>query len=130
MDNILNKSLVLVVALLLVPAAYAEDGKMNILQVFDQFVMANKAATKCMIIDEEKLSSFNKNFSAVRLRASEQIQSLKPEWSEKEAASILNKRSQDLDRNVEKVIEDNGCSDRRIEDLLERFEMQAGLKFG
>ena len=119
----------LLIAVFAVPDVLAEERKIGILKIFDQFVMASKAASRCVEPEEEKLRSFLTNLRIVSQRAAEEVRRRKPDWTGEQIAAVMKKRSEGLSKKVGAVIDEKGCADPRIEDLLRRFEMQAWLKF-
>lgn len=129
-SSIVSAFAALVFAVSTIPAPLAEEREIGILNIFDQFVMASMAASRCVEPEEEKLRGFLKNLRIVSQRAAEEVQRKKPDWAEEQLAAVMRKRSEDLSKKVGAVIDKKGCADPRIKDLLRRFEMQAGLEFG
>lgn len=66
----------------------------------------------------------------VWIQAGEEVKANSPEFTKKEARTVMNKRFQDTSQKVGAIIEENRCEDFRIKDLIKRFEIQAGLDFG
>jgi|GEM_PF-7071097 len=110
--------------------ALAEEKTLDILRIYDQFIMASKAASSCTQPEKDNLDKFLSNFRAVAYRAGEEIKTRQPEWSEKDVLDRMKMRSEYLSQRVATVIEEKGCKDDRIEDLIKRFEMQSQLNFG
>jgi hypothetical protein len=109
--------------------AIAQD-KLDILQVFDQFLLANHAASKCIKPDAETLGKFLGNFQVVTIRAAEEIRKRnKNPITNQDAQEIMKSRSDSQNQRVTKIIKSSGCNDPRIQDILKRFQIQASLKF-
>lgn len=126
----LYQALVVTVAISVSPIALAEEKNLDILGIYDQFIMASKAASKCTEPEKDKLDKFLSNFRVVAHRAGEKIKTRKPDWSEKDVLDRMKMRSDYLSQKVEAVIQEKGCKDDRIVDLIKRFEMQSQLNFG
>lgn len=112
------------------PSVSAEEQKMNILKVYDQFVMANKAADLCAQPSQEQRKNNAKNYILVSMRAMQEIMKLKPEFSKQNVIDVMQKRSKSLVETVDIMIKESGCSDPKTQDLLKRYEIQSNLKFG
>lgn len=125
--NMLKAIITLYATLLFSGPAIAQD-KLDILQVFDQFLLANHAASKCIKPDAETLGKFLGNFQIVIIRATEEVRKRNPNATKQEAQRIMKDRSDSQNQRVAEIIQSNGCNDPRIQDLLKRFQMQASLK--
>ena len=108
--------------------AIAQD-KIDILQVFDQFLLANHAASKCIKPDRETLGKFLGNFQVVWVRSAEEIQKRDPKHTREEIGRFMKAKSDSQDQRVKEIILSNGCNDPRIQDLIKRFYVQANLQF-
>lgn len=107
--------------------SFAQD-KLDILQVFDQFLLANHAAIKCIKPEPATLASFLVNFQIVNIQAALEIQRKNPNFTNNDTQKFIKARSENQDRKVKEIIRISGCSDYRIQDLLKRFKIQADLK--
>lgn len=102
--------------------------KLDIIQIMGQFVQANHAASKCLKPDRDTLSHFLANFKVVAIRAAEEMRKRNPAMSEQQVTESLKRGSDAVTKQIDGVLDINGCSDPRIQDLLKRFEIQANLK--
>ncbi|MDD4910952.1 MAG: hypothetical protein PHP57_01525 [Sideroxydans sp.] len=125
--NVSKAIFTLCAAILFSAPAIAED-KLDILQIFDQFLLANHAASKCIKPDAETLGKFLGNFQIVTIRAAEEIQKRNPNSTNQDAQKIIKSRSDSQNQRVTEIVQSSGCNDPRIQDLLKRFQMQASLK--
>lgn len=125
--NVSKKIITLCATILFSAPAIAED-KLDILQVFDQFLLANHAASKCIKPDAETLGKFLGNFQIVTIRAAEEIRKRNPNSTNMDAQKIMKSRSDSQNQRVTEILQSSGCNDPRIQDLLKRFQIQASLK--
>ena len=126
----LSKAIITLCATVLFSTQAIAQDKLDILQIFDQFLLANHAASKCIKPDAETLGKFLGNFQVVTIRAAEEIRKRnKSPISNQDVQEIMKSRRDSQNQRVEELIQSNGCNDPRIQDLLKRFQIQASLKF-
>lgn len=124
-----SKTIITLCATILFSAPAIAEDKLDILQIFDQFLLANHAASKCIKPDAETLGKFLGNFQAVSIRAAEEIRKRnKNPITNQDVQEIMKSRSNSQNQRVTEIVQSTGCSDPRIQDLLKRFQMQASLK--
>lgn len=114
-------------ATILFSAQSLAQDKLDILQIFDQFLLANHAAIKCIKPEPETLARFLLNFQVVSIRAAQEIQKRNPNFTNQDAQEFMKTRSDFQDQRVKEIIQASGCNDYRIQDLLKRFQMQADM---
>lgn len=124
----MSKAIITLYATLVFSGQAIAQDKLDILQVFDQFLLANHAASKCIKPDAETLGKFLGNFQIVIIRATEEVQKRNPNSTKQEAQQIMKAQSDSQNRRVTEIVQSTGCTDPRIQDLLKRFQMQASLK--
>ncbi len=127
MEKLLVKIFVVYLALAIPPLVAAQQ-KLDIVQIMGQFVQASYAASRCIEPDKKTLTSFLTNFKIVTVRAAEELKKRNPKQSEQQVVNGLKQRTKAVEKAIDDVIHDNGCSDPRIQDLLKRFKLQANLK--
>jgi hypothetical protein len=128
MNKLLIKFFIALLAFAVSPFAVAEQ-KLDIVQIMGQFVQGEYAARKCSKPDEKTLAKFNSNFSAVIIRATEEMQKRKPGATVEQITDLFGKASAAVAKQIDDVLQTGGCNDPRIQDLLKRFEIQANLNF-
>jgi hypothetical protein len=127
MNKLFAKTLIAMVAVATSPIAAAEQ-KLDIVQTMGQFVQASYAASRCIEPDQETLARFLFNYKMVSVRASEELKRRNPGQSNQQIVDGLKQRTSAVEKAIDGVIREKGCSDPRIQDLLKRFEIQANLK--
>ena len=127
MEKLLVKIFIVYLALA-IPHLVAAQQKLDIVQIMGQFVQASYAASRCIEPDKKTLTSFLTNFKIVTVRAVEELKKRNPRQSEQQVVNGLKQRTKAVEKAIDDVIHDNGCSDPRIQDLLKRFKLQANLK--
>lgn len=102
----------------------AKDG-LDILQVFDAFVLSNAAARKCEKQDTETLTRFLTNH---HMLTGHTRQELKRHYRDRTDAQIDNatiRKSEVTPKNVHAVIGRQGCNESKAKDLIGRFYFHA-----
>lgn len=127
MNKLFAKVLITLVAVSISPIAAAQQ-KLDIVQIMGQFVQASYAASKCIKPDQETLARFLFNYKMISVRANEELKRQNPEQSDQQIVEDLKQRTSSIEKAIDGVILEKGCSDPRIQDLLTRFEIQANLK--
>lgn len=110
--------------------ALADEQKMNILEVYDQFVMANKATNLCSKPTEVQTKNHFKNTLLVTMKAMQKVKELKPSYSREQIIDVMKKRSDMLSQKINTKVESDGCNNPVIQDLIKRHEIQSNLKLG
>ena len=124
----LASRVIAIAALLVASSASLAQQKLDIVEIMGQFVQANYAAGKCLKPDQKTTSKFNSNFKVVSARAMEEMLKRKPGATEQQVSEFFKKASDTVQARINEVIQDKGCSDPRIQDLLKRYDIQANLK--
>lgn len=125
----IHSRLVLLVLALVAPQLGAAEQRLDIVQVLGQFVQASYAASRCSKPDQATLANFLTNLRIVTVRAVEELKKRNPSRTDNEIVEELKLRTSAVESAIDRVIQENGCNDPRIQDLLRRFEMQANLRF-
>lgn len=125
--QLLGKILTLCILVISSPPAITED-KLDILEVFGEFLLANHAANMCAKPDAETLGKFSRNFQLVTKLATEEIQRQRQSSSYQYVIQFMKLRSSSQYQRVAEIVQSSGCNDPGILDLLKRFEIQANLK--
>ena len=106
------------------------NSKMNIFQIFDQFLLSSHAASSCIKPEEKTLTNHLANFKAVwdrTLNALTKKHSSKPkEYS----LGLMNKRNKFLKIKINEIVKKNGCKDNRIKKFIKIFNIQAKMTLG
>ncbi len=126
MRQSLIKNLAVILAFAIPPLAVAQQ--LDIVQIMGQFVQVSYASSRCAKPDQEKLANFLKNFNIVYTRGTEELKKRNPTKSEHQVLQGLKQSVAAVEKAIDEVIRDKGCNDPRIQDLVQRFDMQANLK--
>ena len=108
-------------------AAAAPDkaAQPDIRALFNQFAISAAAANKCSKPSQDTISHFNANFRLVAMATSKEIAKQHPEADQKQIAEAMKKQSSVLTKEVFDMVEEKGCTDPAVADLVQRFDMQA-----
>lgn len=115
--------LLLFITLLSTPL-HADDGP-GVLQIFDQFLVSNAAASQCAEVEPETLTKFMSNFRLMGVYAARELKKRYPERSKDEIESAIAKRMQVGSERLEAMIAERGCDDPQVQQVVKRFFVQA-----
>ena len=118
-------SVATVIALMAPLHASSAQEKLGILEIFDQFALANAAASKCIKPDNNTLMHYLANFQMITVYTSMELQKQYPNHTKEQITEAMKRKTELLSQKVHDVIRDKGCSDPRIQDLIKRFHVQA-----
>jgi hypothetical protein len=100
------------------------------LYIFDQFLLAHHAVTKCGSPGEGRLAQFRRNLRSVAARAARELAESNPESSPEQIERMIDARDAEREREVDAIVQAKGCEDPQIKTLLKRFEIRARLRVG
>lgn len=104
--------------------AHAEQ-PLGILKIFDQFVTSNAAASKCIKPDDDTLTKFLVNFQMISIYTSQELSKEYPTRSKEQINNAIKQKINLITEQVNKIIEEKGCDDPDVKELLKRFNVQA-----
>jgi len=105
-------------------SAYAEDG-IPISKIFDQFVISSAAASKCIEPKENVLNDFLVNFQIVTTYTHQHIAKKYPNFTKEKIADVIKKRNNAITQKVFSHVQEKGCKDPGIKQIVDRFYVQA-----
>jgi hypothetical protein len=100
------------------------------LYIFDQFLLAHHAVTKCGSPEAGRLVQFRRNLRSVAARAARELAESSPESSPEQIEQMISARNAEREREVEAIVRAQGCDGPEIKTLLKRFEIRARLRVG
>ena len=104
--------------------------KMDIVSIADQFIVSSVAAKKCSQIDSETEKAFQSNFLAVSIRKAQMLKERYPQMSEEQIAEQDKNATEMLKVKADQVITEYGCQSPAVQQLIQRYKMQAAWKIG
>ena len=122
-------TLILLFTLAVTGRSYASDDP-DILGIFDQFITSSAAAGKCEKPTKETLSHFLANLQMVSSFSSKKLKEKYPEYSKENISKTLKRRSDLITKKVNEIIDDKGCADSEVQEIIKRFYMQSKWKPG
>lgn len=117
-----------VILLALYSGALSAAENTNILKIFEHFTLASAAASKCIKLDKDELTSFLANHRMVTGFAFQEIQKRKPNITKEQVKGLMQEGSRKATQAVHSTIEKEGCDSPKIQDLIKRFHAQARWK--
>jgi hypothetical protein len=121
-------SAALSVLFLIAPLWAGEDSGPDILTLFDQFVSAGAAASRCASPTDYIAIRFLSNFQWVSAHATREISRRTPAASNEEVARALAHRSQEVKEKTHALVQSEGCESENVQELVRRFEVQSSWK--
>lgn len=116
---------VLVVLGLVSPAA--AESRIDILEIFDQFMISNAVASRCEKPDEQKAAKFLANMNTVRIFATKKLMQMSKDATEKTIDKAAVERYRRIDKAISDVIAREGCDAPQIKEARKRFDVQAEM---
>jgi hypothetical protein len=110
------------------PVRAAESGPADILMLFDQFVSAGAAASRCASPNDYVAVRFLSNFQWVSAHARREISRRSPDSSNDDVAHELALRSQSIKDETHALVKAEGCDSDTVRQLVQRFAVQAEWK--
>jgi hypothetical protein len=111
------------------PAAPAVlQDEIGVLRLFDEFVSAGAAASRCATPDDEAAARFLSNFQWVASHATREIGRQLPASSGDEVAAELARRSKAVKDRTHALVRSEGCEAEKVQELVRRFAVQASWR--
>ena len=109
--------------------AYAEDrDNLDIVKIFEQFVVSRAAASRCVTPPDETLARFQMNFTLVASHANQELQKRYPTKTKLQVAQAMEKMSDLISAKVFDLVREKGCDDPDVKVAIKRFYVQADWK--
>lgn len=119
--------LIAIMTTLSLAAPAAAKSKLDILTLFDQFMISKAVASKCARADEEKRAKFLLNMERVKFSATRRLKRMYPKATDEMIAKGSEQRQSELDNGVSEMIAKEGCDSPQIKEALRRFDVQAEM---
>jgi len=113
------------------PAAQADDGNdapSDILGLFDQFVSAGAAASRCTDPSDALTLRFLSNFQWVSAYATRELGVRSPDSTPQQLAAELAARSQEIRTKTHALVKAEGCESEAVRVLVRRFIVQTAWR--
>jgi hypothetical protein len=102
--------------------------RMDITQIFEQFVMAKTAAGPCDAQEADFDRSWSVNFMAAMLRTIQAVRERNPSIPESRIDAALQSRVRRLRASVESLIDREGCALPNSQELQRLYRVQASMR--
>ena len=112
------------------PARAEGEGGADILVLFDQFVSAGAAASRCASPSDAVAVRFLSNFQWVSMHATRELIRRIPQATNDEVAEALARRSQAIKEKTHALVRSEGCDSDSVRELIQRFAVQSTWKPG
>ena len=110
------------------PLWAADEGESDILVLFDQFVSAGAAASRCAAPTDYVAVRFLSNFQWVSAHATREISRRSPAASHEDVAQELARRSQRVKAQTHALVQAEGCESDTVQELVRHFVVQSEWK--
>jgi len=100
----------------------------DILKIYNQFTAVSAASGKCLTPPKKELNLFLANYQMVTTLVYQEIRKRKPDFNKEKINKVIIRGSNKITAAVYKVIETESCDSPKIQDLIERFHLQAKWK--
>lgn len=122
-------TLILLITLAGQGPSYASNDP-DILGIFDQFITSHAAVSKCEKPTKETLKHFLANLQMVSVLSSKKLKEKYPKYSKENISKTIKSRINLITKEVNEIIDDKGCSNSEVQEILKRFYVQAKWKPG
>jgi hypothetical protein len=117
-------------AFLCVPFLAYGQGRVEIVQIYENFLASRVAALDCGGIDQASEQKFLSNQMTVTLRAAQALKERNSSLSDADLTSKVLALQNTLQANVKTEIAKNGCSSERIQQLLKLYKLHSTMSLG
>jgi hypothetical protein len=112
-----------------VPLASQAEGRVDIVQIWQNFVASSVAARECGGVEKATEQNFLVNLTTVTTRATQALQERNPTVSPADLTGKMEAASGQIKDKVEAEIKQNGCPSPKIQPLLQMYKIHAGMHF-
>lgn len=106
--------------------SYAQ-GRVDIVNIFANFLASGVAANACNVVDKSTAAKFSANSTVVAIRAAMALKERNATMSEKELSEKITRWADTTKQAVKSEIDKNGCGSDRIQQLLKLYDRHAKL---
>ena len=127
-SNILRTVTVIYVALF--ASNLRAQGRIDIIQIWQNFIASSAAAEKCEPADKETQIKFLTNLQDVTIRTAQALQERNPGVSQNELVTQMKSVGEAVRGKVYDDINVNGCTSPKIQQMLRLYKMHAEMRLG
>jgi hypothetical protein len=109
--------------------SYAQ-GRVDIVQIYENFLASRVAAIGCNAVDKATEPKFLSNLMTVTVKATQALKERNSNLSDKDLANKITAAQNQLADKVKAEITQNGCSSDRIQQLLKLYKIHAEMSLG
>ncbi len=102
--------------------------RMDIMRIFEQFVMAKAAAARCVAQETDLDRSWSANFATIMLRSIQAVRERNPAIPESRIDAALRSLADRLRASVEALIDREGCASPDGQHLQRLYRQQASMR--
>ena len=106
------------------------QGRVDIVQVYENFLASRVAASGCDAVDKATELKFLSNLRMVTMRATMALKERNPNLSDADLASRVIAAQNKTAETVKAEIAQKGCSSDRIKQLLELYKLHSVMSLG
>jgi hypothetical protein len=103
----------------------AQERKVTIVQIWENFLASSVAHNKCGTKDEALEKKFAMNLFEVTIRATQKVKEEKPENPEAELVKLMDNKGKEIRAKVEEIAASKGCDFDGIQRLLKLYKFHA-----
>lgn len=109
--------------------AARSQGRVDIVQIWENFIASRVAASECGGIDKNSDQNFLVNLTSVTIRVTQAIEQRNPTVPNADLVGKINALSDGIHDKVDAEIKQNSCSSPRIQQLLSMYKLNAAITF-
>jgi uncharacterized membrane-anchored protein len=112
------------------PSATVAQGRVDIVQIYENFLASRVAALECRAIDKATEQKFLSNQMTVTIRATQALKERNSTLSDADINNKLLVGLNGLQMKVKTEIAQNGCASERIQQLLKLYKLHSTMSLG
>ena len=112
------------------PSTLVGQGRVDIVQIYQDFLASRVAALECGAIDKTTEQKFLSNQMSVTIRATQALHERNPTLSDTVLKDRLIAAQQLLQTTVKTEISQKGCASERIQQLLKLYKIHSAMSLG
>jgi hypothetical protein len=113
-----------------IPSACFGQGRVDIVQIYENFLASRVAALGCDAVDKATETRFLSNQQTVTTRATQALKERNKSLSDAELAAKIVSAQGATQAAVKTEIAQNGCSSERIKALLKLYKLHSEMSLG
>jgi hypothetical protein len=113
-----------------VQSASFGQGRVDIVQIYQNFLASRIAAVECKSVDKTTEPKFLSNQLTVTVRASQALKERNPSVSDADLAAKIVAAQNATQAAVKTEVAQKGCSSERIQQLLKMYKLHSEMSLG